>query len=461
MNVLASTPAGAPASTSALPRPIPLESSRLPAAAAGTRSALAEEPFKRVTRLAALALGTTLASVTLTDERLATEKIPLPPRETGGEWSTIERALCEHVIESGVRLVCDGTLLDLRVGGGGCPLARDGAAGWAGFPVRGPDGRVAGALCVADRGPRHWSARDIEVLEILADIAAGEGALQVALRHGAERAAMAQTLQESLLPPRLPEIPGLQVAARYTAGGTGAEVLGDFYDVFPSVRGSWGMVVGDVCGKGAPAAKSTALARYTLRAEAHRQTRPSCILAALNQALLDWLTDDPRFVTAIYATIRPTATGASVHISSGGHPLALVRRSDGRVQPAGQPGTLLGLLPHPELHDRHVLLRAGDCLILFSDGVTEARHWASRGLYGDNRLRDLIAGLHGMSAAGTADAIQQAALEFGGDTVSDDTVTLVLTVPPVRKEQPARAQRVPGIQRGHQAGLLARLPAAR
>jgi sigma-B regulation protein RsbU (phosphoserine phosphatase) len=461
MKVLASTPAGAPASTSALPRPIPVESSRPPAPAAGTRSALAAEPFKRVTRLAALALGTPLASVTLTDERASAGKAPLAPPEMGGGWSTVERALCEYVIESGVRLVCDGTLLDLRAAGGGCPLGLDGAAGWAGFPVRGPGGRVAGALCVADRRPRHWSARDVEVLEILADMAAGEVALQVALRHGAERAAMARTLQESLLPPRLPEIPGLQVAARYRAGGTGAEVLGDFYDVFPSLRGSWGMVVGDVCGKGAPAAKSTALARYTLRAEAHRQTRPSCILAALNQALLDWLTDDPRFLTAIYATIRPTATGASVRISSGGHPLALVRRSDGRVQPAGQPGTLLGLLPHPELHDRHVLLRAGDSLILFTDGITEARHHASPGLYGDNRLRDLIAGLHGMPAAETAGAVQQAALEFGGGKASDDAVTLVLTVPRVRKEQPARARRAPGTQRGHQAGLLARLPAAR
>jgi serine phosphatase RsbU (regulator of sigma subunit) len=414
-----------------------VESSRPPAPAAGIPSALAEEPFKRVTRLAALALGTPLASVTLTDERPSAGKTPLAPPETGGDWSTVERALCDYVIESGVRLVRDGALLDLPAGGGG-PLGLDGAARWAGFPVRGPDGRVAGALCVADRGPRHWSARDIEVLEILADIAAGEVALQVALRHGAERAALARTLQESLLPPRLPEIPGLQVAARYRAGGTGAEVLGDFYDVFPSVRDSWGMVVGDVCGKGVPAAKSTALARYTLRAEAHRQTRPSDILAALNRALLDWLTDDPRFLTAIYATIRPTTTGASVRISSGGHPLALVRRSDGRVQPAGQPGTLLGLLPHPELHDRRVLLRAGDSLILFTDGVTEARHHASRGLYGDNRLRDLIAGLHGMPAAGTADTIQQAVLEFGGGKASDDTVTLVLTVPPGAKKAASR-----------------------
>jgi Stage II sporulation protein E (SpoIIE) len=92
-----------------------------------------------------------------------------------------------------------------------------------------------------------------------------------------------------------------------------------------------------------------------------------------------------------------------------------------------------------------VLLRAGDSLILFTDGVTEARHHASRGLYGDDRLRDLIAGLHGMPAAGTADAIQQAVLEFGGGKASDDTVTLVLTVPPA--ERAARQGAAAGMRR--------------
>jgi len=177
------------------------------------------------------------------------------------------------------------------------------------------------------------------------------------------------------------------------------------------------------------AAKSTALARYTLRAEAHRQGRPSLILAALNQALLDWLTDDPLFLTAIYATVRPTPAGAMVRISSGGHPLALVRRGDGRVLTFGQPGTLLGLLPDPDLHDSSRLLRSGDSLILFSDGVTEARSHVDRDLYGEDRLRDFIAGLGETSAAKMADAIHQDVLAFGGGVFSDDTVTLVLKVP--------------------------------
>jgi len=443
MKVLGSTPVRVPAGAGALAGPVPQDASEVTeletSAQAGPADAVTADPFGRVTRLAAMVLGTPLAAVTIAGESASCAGNSLGAPGEADWQSPAEQALRRRVIASGKGLVLGGTRLDLRMSGK-CPAGTAGVIAWAGFPVHGPDGRVVGALCVADRLPRHWSARDVEVLETLAQVAAGEVALRAALRHGAERAALAQTLQESLLPPRLPQIPGLQVAARYAAGGTGAEVLGDFYDVFPSIRGSWGMVVGDVCGKGVPAAKSTALARYTLRAEAHRQTRPSLILAALNQALLDWLTDDPRFLTAIYATVRPTAAGASVRISSGGHPLGLVRRADGRVQEAGRPGTLLGMLADPALHDSRVLLGAGDSLVLFTDGVTEARNPAGGGLYGDDRLRDFIAPLHDMTAGQIAVAIQQTSLAFSGGKTGDDTVVLVLTVPQVRDGQAARAR---------------------
>jgi sigma-B regulation protein RsbU (phosphoserine phosphatase) len=386
------------------------------------------ESFDRVARLAAMILGTSLASVTIARWRSPPGRSCRGAADTTGQQSPLERSLLQFVIESQKKLVID----DTRIGLPPSARSRPGPAGvsaWAGFPVRDPLGNVVGALCVADHLARHWSAEEVEFLEALAQVASREVALQSALQHGAERAELAQILQESLLPPRLPEIPGLHVAARYVAGGAGAEVLGDFYDIFPSVRGSWGMVVGDVCGKGAPAAKSTALARYTLRAEAHRHGRPSRILAALNQALLDWLTDDPRFLTAIYATARPTPAGASVQISSAGHPLALVRRADGRVQTFGRPGTLLGLLPDPELRDSRTSLRTGDSLILFTDGVTEARGQTDRNLYGHDRLHDVVAGLGDMSAGHIADAIQQAVLAFSGGQISDDTVALVLKVP--------------------------------
>jgi phosphoserine phosphatase RsbU/P len=414
--------------------PPELASTRQP----GLPGAGAEEPFDRVAGLAAMVLGTPQAYVAIGGER------PSPGRNGAGVRNladldrTAELSWLQVVISSGDKLVIDDAGLDPHTSAT-CPSGSAGAIAWAGFPVRGPDGHVVGALCVADHLPRHWSTGDVEVLETLAYVASGEFALQVALEHGAERAVLAQTLQESLLPPRLPGIPGLQVAARYMAGGSGVEVLGDFYDVFPSVLGSWGIVVGDVCGKGVPAAKSTALARYTVRAEAHRESRPSLILAALNRALLDWLTDDPRFLTAIYATVRPTLTGAAVQISAAGHPLALVRRADGRTQTFGRPGTLLGLLPDPELHDSRRRLRAGDSLVLFTDGVTEARGRIDRDLYGDDRLRDLVADLGDMPAAQVADAVQQAVLAFSGGDISDDTVVLVLTVPgPVINGSPGR-----------------------
>jgi serine phosphatase RsbU (regulator of sigma subunit) len=386
------------------------------------------EPFDRVARLAAKMLGTSLASVTIVQWRASPGRSCPGVQDATGRQSPLEHLWLQSVIESQTKLVIDDARRDLSPSAR-CPARPACVSAWAGFPVRDPHGNVVGALCVADHLPRHWSVRDVELLEALAQVASREVALQVALQHGAERAELAEILQESLLPPRLPEIPGLHVAVRYVPGGTGAEVLGDFYDIFPSVRGSWGMVVGDVCGKGAPAAKSTALARYTLRAEAHRVGRPSLILTSLNQALLDWPTDDPRFLTAIYATARPTLAGASVQISSAGHPLALVRRAGGRVQTFGRPGTLLGLLPDPELRDSQTSLRRGDSLVLFTDGVTEARSQIDRDLYGYDRLHDVLASLADMPAGHMADAIQQAVLAFSGWEISDDTVVLVLKVP--------------------------------
>jgi sigma-B regulation protein RsbU (phosphoserine phosphatase) len=345
-----------------------------------------------------------------------------------GAPSAFERSLCQFVIDSGKELIIDDATIGLP-GELSRSSDRAGLMAWAGFPVREPGGQTVGVVCVADIRPRSWGAYDVQMLAGMAHVASSEVALRIALRRGADRGVLARTLQQILLPPRLPKIPGLQVAARYVAGGTGTEILGDFYDVFPSTRGSWGLVVGDVCGKGILAAKSTALARHTLRGAALRQTRPSLILAGLNQALLDWPADDPRFLTAIYATVRPRLAAASVRISSAGHPLALVRRADGSVKTVGQPGTLLGLLPDPELHDTRLLLRPGDSMILFTDGVTEARSHVDRDFYGDDRLATLVGGFGDQPAARMAAAVIKAVSAFSGGVVSDDTVVLVMKVP--------------------------------
>ncbi len=372
--------------------------------------------------LAATALRTPSASVAFAGTRS-------PPVTNGalgidGQPSPFEQLLCADVTGCGNKLIIGDTRMSNRHLPGPASMIA-----WAGVPVCDQDGQVAGVLWVADQIPRQWTVSDVAVLEALAQVASSEVALRAALAHSAGRAALATTLEESLLPPRLPNIPGLQVAARYAVGGTGAKVLGDFCDVFPSVGATWGVVVGDVCGKGAAAAKGTALARYALRALARRHSRPSLILANLNQVLLDWPTDDPRFLTAIFAAVRPVREGAMVRISSAGHPLALVLGANGHVHEFGRPGALLGVLARPELHDSQRLLRAGDSLILFSDGVTEARGGLDRDLYGDGRLRSLVARLGDLTAAATAEAIQLATLTFSGGRLSDDAVALVLKVP--------------------------------
>jgi phosphoserine phosphatase RsbU/P len=171
------------------------------------------EPFDRVAWLAAMILGTSRASVTIARWRPFSGTSCRGSPDTTGRESPIEQFLLQFVIESQEKLVID----DARLGphpGARCPLEPTGVSAWAGFPVRDPHGDVVGALCVADHLPRHWSAGEVELLETLAQVASREVALQAALQHSAERAELAQILQESLLPPRLPEIPGLHVAAR-------------------------------------------------------------------------------------------------------------------------------------------------------------------------------------------------------------------------------------------------------
>ncbi len=201
------------------------------------------EPLRRLANLASIALNAPRASVMVAGE-------PRPPgmegaQITAGRYSRYEQSLCVDVVASGDKRVIDAPGTDRRPEAGD-PLSM---IAWAGVPVRDAAGRVTAVLWAADHQPRRWSSSDVALLETLAQVASREFALQDAVAHSAESAALTRLLQESLLPPRLPDIPGLQVAAGFAAGGTGAQVLGDFYDVFPSVRGSWGMVVGDVCGR--------------------------------------------------------------------------------------------------------------------------------------------------------------------------------------------------------------------
>jgi phosphoserine phosphatase RsbU/P len=237
---------------------------------------------------------------------------------------------------------------------------------------------------------------------------------------------LATTLQESLIPPELPRIPGLQVAGRYRPAGTGDEVGGDFYDVFETGRDDWAVAVGDVCGKGAPAAVVTALARHTVRAAAIRTRLPKTALAAVNDALLRQR--GRPFCSVVHARLRRDPAGRiRLTVAAGGHPLPLLVPAAGRAGPIGLPGTLLGIVDRPTLHDATVALHPGDVVLFFTDGVTEARRDVE--FYGDERLLHTLGELRQEDAGTIAERLCDEVVGFQDGLPRDDIALVVLRVP--------------------------------
>ena len=285
-------------------------------------------------------------------------------------------------------------------------------------------GRAIGTITFAS-GPsgRRFDRGSVALAEELGRRAGN--AVENARLYG-ERSYIARTLQQSLLPPGLPRIHGIDVAARFRPAGEGNEVGGDFYDLFQTGR-CWTTVIGDVCGKGADAAAVTALARYTLRAAALQEPRPSDTLRLLNDALLRQRADR-RFCTVAYGLLKPGDSGVELEVSSGGHPLPLILRRSGAVESVGVHGTLLGVVDDPDLHDRRAQLDAGDSLVFYTDGVIEAR--GPHGQFDDEDLEALLAASAGLDAGALAGRIEAAALAAQDGRARDDIAVLVLRAAP-------------------------------
>ncbi|WP_174187425.1 PP2C family protein-serine/threonine phosphatase [Nocardia barduliensis] len=241
------------------------------------------------------------------------------------------------------------------------------------------------------------------------------------------------TLQTTLLPPELPEVPGLEVAAHYHIASAD-EVGGDFYDLFPITGDTWGMFLGDVCGKGAPAAVLTSLARYTLRTATAYTRDPAAVLDTLNTALTErYHGHNPRFCTIIFGLITPTPLrgGCDIILAGGGHPPALLLHPDGNVEEMHtRGGQLIGAIRHARIVTTSFRLEAGDTLLLYTDGLTEARTTANGGRYGDRALLDFVRALAPATAAHTIEALRELLDSFGSG-LEDDTAILALhALPP-------------------------------
>jgi PAS domain S-box-containing protein len=267
--------------------------------------------------------------------------------------------------------------------------------------------RVLGVVSfVSSESGRRFDEQDLAIAE---DLALRAAAAVENARLYETAASISRTLQSSLLPPVLPEIPALEIAAAYRPAGAGLEVGGDFYDVFSTADDQWYAVVGDVCGKGAEAAAVTALARYTIRAAAVRRRSPSAILRWLSDAMVQQADDRQRFCTIACAHLDLSRSPARVTVACGGHPLPLVVRADGTTEELGMPGTLLGLIDHPELQDRAADLNAGDTIVLYTDGLTEAG--APEQIWTPEELAAVAGAVAGASPAETVEHLLATAVD--------------------------------------------------
>jgi serine phosphatase RsbU (regulator of sigma subunit) len=283
-------------------------------------------------------------------------------------------------------------------------------------------GRILGDLAMATDGASGRLLRP----DILGIAGALAGRAALALDNAAlyaQRERVAVSLQEELLPPRLPSIPWLDVAARYSAAGEGNEVGGDFYDLFASSDG-WQVVIGDVVGKGPAAAAVTGLARHTLRAAAVYEGTPSQLLRGLNRALLAER-QGHRIASVACVRIDREGDGLKLTASVAGHPLPLIVGLDGRVRELGRFGQLLGVEDELVVFDTTDHLAPGELLLLYTDGVVEAR--GPGGLFGEEHLASLLGELAAQAPSRVLQRVQAAVLAASGGRPRDDVAMIALT----------------------------------
>lgn len=378
--------------------------------------------FERVTALAARLFDVPIAIVSIVDQ----DRIWFKSHH-GIDVSEIDRdpGLCASAILQGEPWVVTDASVDPRTLANPLVAGALGLRFYLGAPLTTADGYNLGTLCVIDKRPRTVSASDIATITDLAVMVVDELELRLAaqrtidVEHGLRQQAelFSAALQTSLLPPCLPTIPGLEIAALFRPAG-GALVGGDFYDLFPVTPSIWGCVIGDVCGKGPVAASRSALARYGLRGAAVHGDSPAATLHRVNQALLAGSQiDEDSFCTLVLALIEPTPRGFHTRLAVGGHPLPTVLRRDGVVTAIGRPGSIVGSFGDTEFYDDEVLLEAGDTLVLVTDGLQEIH--TAHGVAGRTEFEQRLSACVGLAPAALIDHLTEAT------NVNDDDIAIL------------------------------------
>jgi serine phosphatase RsbU (regulator of sigma subunit)/PAS domain-containing protein len=283
----------------------------------------------------------------------------------------------------------------------------------------------------------HFEMADLGLVEELGEqLALAINVDRMVQRH----TGIADALRRCLLPPHLPELPGVEIAATHLPATQSAEIGGDFYDVYQA-GADCAVCIGDVCGRGEGVAATGAAARYAIRVIAHSKPDPATILAGANDIML---AEDfgNRFVTAATAHMRWEEDSLRVTFGCAGHPGPVLVRPDGRAEQLRGGGLPLGIFPDAELATEKYELSTGDVLVFFTDGLTDARDPAA-GHFGD-RLTAELATLAGQPPAQILARLQELALQSCGGSTHDDITMLALRVtgPPAEASGgPARVSR--------------------
>lgn len=288
-------------------------------------------------------------------------------------------------------------------------------------------GRTLGAMTLINaESSRTFDEGDLGFAE---ELAARAGVAVDNARLATARRTTARTLQESLLPARLPDIPGWRVAALYSPGSTDeeTEVGGDFYDLFETQAG-WMVLLGDVTGKGMQAAAMTSLARHGARFLGRHHPDPGSIFIEIDEALRE--REQLSLCTAVCARLGSDR----VLLGVAGHPAPLILSDRGELREVGATGPILGAWPGGTWPTSQVPLGEDETLILYTDGVTDApgplhaeTGTPRRERFGLERLRHLLVAHAGESPDGLLAALEAELAAFrAGGHVDDDTAVLVL-----------------------------------
>lgn len=287
---------------------------------------------------------------------------------------------------------------------------------WMVVPLR-ARGRSIGVLALAAlSGERQYG---IEELALAQDLASRAALALDNARLYEQQVEVARVLQASFLPGSLPEIDGLELATRYRPADAAIDIGGDFYDLVRLPSGVAALAVGDVTGKGAAAAALTGLCRHTLRAAWSYEQEPTRVLRALNRTLLSERGAKGRYATVVLATLAPHPDGIAVEVVCAGHPAPRVLRAAGGVEVLGGRGTILGWREEIDLRPARSVLRPGDIMVAFTDGVStgdESGPLSEDALHGE---LERCAG-HGLETI--ADRVQAAAVRAQVGRASDDVV---------------------------------------